>query len=146
MIFTARAPVQVGEELYFYYGGWNGPHNSSTAASQIGLARLRLDGFCSMHAGGQEGWLISRREPMRRPRVTINAKTAPGGYVVAELLDRDNQVLPGFSRGQCRPFSGDSIHHLLRWKAGGLPEAQAETDRKIRFYLKNADLYSYLPE
>ncbi|MBM4046173.1 MAG: hypothetical protein FJ279_13765, partial [Planctomycetes bacterium] len=98
MIYTARAPVQVGDQLYFYYGGWDGPHNNPKASGNIGLATLRLDGFCSMRAGAQEGWLISRREPFRVPQVTLNAKTAPDGYVTADLLDAQNNVLPGFSR------------------------------------------------
>jgi hypothetical protein len=146
MIFTARAPVQVGDQLYFYYGGWNGPHNSGKATSNIGLATLRLDGFCSLHAGSREGWLISRREPFRAPQVTINARTSGKGYIVAELLDKDNNVIPGFSRKECLPFAGDSVRHPLKWKTGRLPESLLGVDKKIRFFLKSADLYSYLPD
>jgi len=146
MIYTARAPVLVGDRLYFYYGGWVGAHNSPKARSNIGLATLRLDGFCSMRAGVEEGWLISRREPFLIPRVTINAKTGKDGYVAAELLDRHNEVLPGFSREECTPFAGDSIRHVLTWKTKELPKSHINEDKKIRFFLKNADLYSYLPD
>ena len=69
----------------------------------IGLATLRLDGFCSMRAGDTEGWLISRRDPFRRPVVTINARTGADGYVLAEILDRRNRVVPGFSKEDCVP-------------------------------------------
>jgi len=146
MIYTARAPVQVGDELYFYYGGWNKPHNNLKALSAIGLAKLRLDGFCSMRAGEQEGRLISRREPMHVAKVTINAKTSPDGYVLAELLDKHNNVIEGFSREDCVPFTGDSVDHVLTWSRPALPEEMVEEDKKIRFWLKNADLYSYLPD
>lgn len=146
MIYTARAPVQVGDRLHFYYGGWDGPHNNPKATSNIGLAILRLDGFCSMHAGNAEGWLITRREPLQRPRITINAKTAANGYVAAELLDRDSNVVEGFSREQCTPFNGDSVSHTLTWRTAEFTTSQQDGDLKIRFYLKDADLYSYLPE
>jgi hypothetical protein len=148
MIYTARAPVQVGDRLYFYYGGFNGPHNAklNQLSAAIGLGVLRLDGFCSMRADSEEGRLISRREPLRVPKVTINARTAPHGYVVAELLDQDNQVIPGFSRDDCQPFTGDSIRHVVTWKTRTLPAALLDTDKKFRFVLKNADLYSYLPD
>jgi len=146
MIYTARAPVQVGDELYFYYGGWDGPHNATNAKASIGLATLRLDGFCSMQAGKQEGWLISRREAMTKPRVTINAVCRAGGVVVAELLDKDNHVLPGCSREDCVPFKGDAVRHVLTWKATDFAPDQTEGDKKVRFFLKHADLYSYLPE
>lgn len=147
MIWTSRGPVQVGDRMYFYYGGIAGPHNQFyRSRANIGLAVLRLDGFCSMQAGPQEGWLVSRREQFEAPRVTINAKTAPDGHVVAEILDKDNQPLPGFGRADCVTFTGDSTRHVLRWKTAALPESARTTDKKFRFYLKNADLYSYLPE
>lgn len=145
-IYTARAPVQVGDRLFFYYGGWNGPHNSTKAEAAIGLATLRLDGFCSMRAGAEEGWLISRREPMAAPSVTINAKTEPQGFVAAELLDRDNRPIPGFTRADCRVFQGDSVRHVLKWKKDRFDDSHLDHDKKIRFYLKDADLYSYLPQ
>jgi hypothetical protein len=146
MIFTARAPVQVGDELYFYYGGFDGTHNAERATACVGLATLRLDGFCSLRAGPDEGWLISRREPFRVPRVTINARTAADGYVLAELLDRQDRIIPGFGRAECVPFRGDAVRHRLTWRTETLPEACLEGDKKIRFVLRNADLYSYLPD
>lgn len=162
-IISARAPVIVGDKLYFYYGGAVGLHDDRRVYASIGLATLRLDGFCSMHAGANEGWLISRREPAREPIVTINAKTAKDGYVTAEILDRKNRVVPGFSRNDCVAFTGDSVRHELKWKTATLPKKSADmakheakwktttssdqmTDWKIRFRLRNADLYSYLPK
>ena len=147
MIYTARAPVIVGDKLYFYYGGFDKVHNDyKDVKGEIGLAVLRLDGFCSMRADDEEGWLISRREVFRTPKVTINAKTDADGYVAAELLDRNNNVIPGFSREDCIPFKGDSIRHDLTWKTNAFPADLVDADKKIRFFLKNADLYSYLPE
>lgn len=146
MIYTARAPVIVGDELYFYYGGFNRIHDDFDGVKgAIGLATLRLDGFCSMRAGEDEGWLISRRERFRTPRVTVNAKTAPDGYVVAELLDRNNNVLPGFSRAECEAFTGDSVRAEIGWKTKAFSPDQVDADKKVRFYIKNADLYSYIP-
>jgi hypothetical protein len=148
MVFTARAPVVVGDKLYFYYGGFNRVHDDSKGGEgAIGLATMRLDGFCSMRAGDDEGegWLISRREVFQTPRVLINASTGRDGVVEAELLDRDNHVIPGFSRGDCIPFHGDSVRHSLAWRTEAFPERWRHGDKKIRFYLRDADLYSYLP-
>lgn len=146
MIYTARAPVIVGDKLFFYYGGFDTIHDDNKSAKgAIGLATLRIDGFCSMHAGSKEGWLISRREVFNTPVVTINAKCSPGGSVRAELLDRSNKVIPGFSRQDCIAFTGDSIRHELTWKTKQFPESLIDKDKKIRFFAKSADLYSYLP-
>jgi hypothetical protein len=145
MVLTSRAPVLVGDKLYFYYGGCVGAHDDKRVNAAIGLATLRLDGFCSMRAGDAEGWLISRRDPFRRPAVTINARTGTDGYLLAEILDRKNRVVPGFSKDDCIAFRGDSVSHELKWKSAEIPAAQKANDYKIRFRLKNADLYSYLP-
>jgi hypothetical protein len=146
MIHTARAPVLMGDKLFFYYSGYDTVHDDdANAKGDIGLATLRLDGFCSMRAGKKEGWLISRREVFNTPKVTINAKCAPGGYVAAELVDRNNRVIPGFSRQECVSFTGDSVRHELAWKTKEFPKKLIDKDRKIKFHIKNADLYSYLP-
>jgi hypothetical protein len=138
--------VIVGDKLFFYYGGYDTIHDDDkNAKGSIGLAMLRLDGFCSMHAEKTEGWLISRREVFNTPKVTINAKCSRGGYVVAELVDRSNKVIPGFSRQDCIGFTGDSVRHELIWKTAQFPKKLIDRDKKIRFYLKDADLYSYLP-
>jgi hypothetical protein len=146
MIITAREPVRVGDKLYFYYGGFDQIHEDYEGiAGAIGLATLRLDGFCSMQAGEKEGWLISRREVFNTPKVTINAKVNPGGYVTAELVDRNNNVIKGFSRAECIPFKGDSVRGLLTWKTAKFPSGWIDKDKKVKFYIKDADLYSYLP-
>ena len=145
MIVTARAPVIVGDRLYFYYGGCDGIHDQPRVRAAIGLATLRLDGFCSFRAGEDEGWLITRREPFHEPAVTINAQVAAGGYVTAEILDRHGNIIPGFSRQECEPFTGDSVRHVLKWKSGAFSPRETRADYKIRFWLKSADLYSYLP-
>lgn len=145
-IYTARAPVRVGEQLFFYYGGFDRIHDAGKARAAIGLATLRLDGFCSLQAGGTEGWLITRREVFSAPRVRVNARTDPEGYIVAEILDRSDGVVPGFGRDDCIPFRGDSTEGLLQWRTAAFPPGEPDRDHKIRFFVKDADLYSYLPE
>jgi predicted GH43/DUF377 family glycosyl hydrolase len=147
MILTARAPVVVDDQLYFYYGGTDKVHDEPRVRASIGLATLRLDGFCSMQsASGEAGWMITRREPFRTPAVIINARTGPGGWITAEILDRHNRVLKGFAKEECQPFSGDASRHRLQWKTQAFHPDLARADYKLRFWLKDAQLYSYLPE
>ncbi len=146
MIYTARSPVIVNNELYFYYGGFNQVHDRTPIDGAIGLATLRIDGFCSMKAGSREGWMVSRREMFRIPRVHINARTARDGYIVAEILDRTNTPIKGFTRADCKPFTGDSLCHTIEWKTKEFSKDWLQPCKKLRFFLKSADLYSYLPE
>lgn len=146
MVVTARAPVVVGDRLFFYYGGTDGVHDDRRVRAAIGLATLRLDGFCSLAAGPTEGSVITRREPLLAPRVQINARTAADGEIRCEILDRRNRPLPGFSRADCVPFRGDAVAHSLCWQLAEIPLDQRRQDYKLRFWLRNASLFSYLPE
>lgn len=145
MVFTAQAPIVMGDKLYFYYGGFDTPHNARKLHGAVGVAMLRLDGFCSMRAGPQAGWLITRRENMAEPRLTINAVTCGDGLIRAEILDDGDNVIPGFSAAECEPFRGDSVRHVLKWQTARFPTDQRDSVKKIRFQLVNAELYSYLP-
>ncbi|MCA9192328.1 MAG: hypothetical protein KDB03_11215 [Planctomycetales bacterium] len=151
MTLVARAPVQVGDELWFYYTGTSKVHDDPRVPAAIGLAKLRLDGFCSYSCRGNAspdsrvGWLISRREPMRQPRVAINAITGPRGSISVEILDRTDRVVPGFSRDLCVPFRGDSTHHEIAWNSSQSIQPLTQPDCKLRFWLEDAELFSYHP-
>jgi hypothetical protein len=142
---VANAPVVMGDELWFYYGGWDGPHRSTKRNAAIGLAALRLDGFASVQAGEDEGWLITQPESFSKPAVVINAKTRPGGEIVAELLDGNGRPWPGFDRASCVPFKADSVRHVLAWRRAKGSDLPAGVRLKIRFFLRLAELYSYVP-
>jgi hypothetical protein len=123
MVLHTKTPIVMGDELWFYYTGYELIHDVKGGQTAIGLAKLRLDGFCSMHAGSREGWLISRRE----------------------VFNRNNKVIPGFEKDKCIPFRGDSVRGELTWKTKRFPIELKDKDRKIKFYIKGADLYSYVP-
>lgn len=141
---VANAPVIMGDELWFYYGGWDGPHRSATRNAAIGLATLRLDGFVSL-AADAEGWLITPPEAFTKPAVLVNAKVAPGGKLVAELLDDHDRPILGFDRRLCEPFTGDSVRHQLTWRDAAQRGLPAGARPKLRFFLSKAELYSYRP-
>ena len=143
-IYTARSPVRRDGKLLFYYGGFDKVHDEKRPSGAIGLATIREDGFCSMCAADTEGWLLSRRELLDAPEIRINARVASGGYVIAEIVDRHDHVITGFTRNECRRFEGDSTDYLLTWTTGAFP-AGAAPDKKIRFFLRNAEIYSYMP-
>ena len=55
-------------------------------------------------------------------------------------------ALPGFGKYYCIAFTGDSLRGELRWSKHPTFSAElVDKDKKIKFYVKNADLYSYLP-
>ena len=75
-------------------------------------------------------------------RLTINAQ-AEKGEIVAEVLDDQGKLVPGYSREDCRAFSGDSLRHALSWKGGDFLGGLLGGTVRLRFHLRNARLYSY---
>ncbi len=175
MVTISSPPIEVGEELFIYYGGafchhdyWiSGPRegldhpeirNPDLVRFGLGLARLRKDGFVSFDAGSvREGLLITRPFLSDGENLIINAKCGSRGYIQVEVLDHYDVVIEGRGREDCDVFSGDSTAHKVTWKGDGtIPVARPEFGgdtvypwkkqtpfRKLRFFMKNAQLYSF---
>ena len=121
----------------------------------LGLARLRRDGFVSLGANPvREGVLVTQPLLSWGDTVAVNAACRGHGYLRAEILDEAGAVIPGYAAEECEPFRGDAVEHVLRWngraelrgRAGagaGAGEAAAPRFRRIRFLLRDAELYSF---
>ena len=53
MIFAGPSWIEVGDEWWIYYSGWDGPHESSERTPGIGLATIRKEGFYSLRGPGR---------------------------------------------------------------------------------------------
>ena len=85
----------------------------------MGLAKLRLDGFCSLNAGPvREGILITRRLASPGTGIEINAECGQGGYVDAEVFSQADEVLPGYSRKDFDRFTGTRCGTSFRGNPG----------------------------
>ena len=138
------------DKLRFYYGGWSGKSNLAPgekgdssrgafamyAGGSTGFAELRRDGFASLHTDSA-GTVTTRLLHLPGRFLRINAALRE---LRAELLDWNGAVIPGYSRMECLPFSGDSCNAELRWTSGTeLPAGEY----RIRFHLTHGDLYSF---
>lgn len=129
----------VGDRLFFYVSGRSGVNGE---IHSTGMATLRRDGFASMEAGDTEGMLTTRPVRFRGNRLFVNVNSV-SGILAAEILDTANQVIPPFTRGDCRPVHLDSTQCEISWKAAPNLSSVAGKPVKIRFYLRNGQLYSF---
>src|ERR1019366_2965173 len=84
----------------------------------LGLAKLRLDGFCSLNAGPvREGILITRQLGSDGTGAIMNAVCGPGGYIDVEIMNQGDDVMPGYSRKEFDRFTGDTVRHQLSWQS-----------------------------
>lgn len=83
IIYAFTQPVQVGDELWIYYGGFRYGISEGVALKRGAYfrARLRLDGFVSVDAPYESGELVTVPLRFRGERLALNADTSAGGAV-----------------------------------------------------------------
>ena len=129
----------VGDRLLFYVSGRTGGNGE---VHTTGLATLRRDGFASMEAGNTEGTLTTRAVRFRGNRLFVNVDSV-SGFLAVEILDAADRIIPSFSRTNCLPVHLDSTQSEIRWKTAPDLSGVAGSGVKVRFYLRNARLYSF---
>ena len=141
-IYTSLAPVVMGDELWFYYSGSAADHADIGGAAYVCLGKLRLDGFVSVDAGDETGTLVTKLFRCQGGRLSINA-AARGGAVGVAVLDTDGIPHEGYSRQECALFDGDSVRHDVTWRTTASLDQLKGRDIRLKFYLRNAELYSF---
>lgn len=144
MVFSSNRLVTVGEELWFYYGAFQGHHAvaDTDQTASIGLAKLRRDGFVSLAADNESAELVTVPLHCEGDRLVINA-IAKNGALKAELRDLSGKPLAGKSFADCDEFRGDSVAHIVTWQGKSDLAAVENQGVQIAFQLKLAHLYAY---
>ena len=141
-IYTATEPVVMGDELWFYYSPGAMEHGITGRSGPICLAKLRRDGFVSVDAGDETGTLVTKPFRCGSGPLIINA-SARGGMVSVAVLDESGTQYPGYSRQKCALFDGDSVRHRVTWKEKLSLEELKGKNVRLKFYLKDASLFSF---
>jgi hypothetical protein len=133
----------VGDRLYFYVSGRAaGTATSRDARGSTGLALLRRDGFASLDADATGGELTTRPVRFAGRHLFVNVE-APDGELRVEVLDRDGQVIPSFTRDRCVPIRADRTLQAVSWGNGADLSAVAGRPVKFRFHLTAGRLYAF---
>ena len=103
---------------------------------------LRMDGFVSVNAPMNGGEILTKPLTFLGNNLVLNFSSSAAGGIRVEVQDADGKVIPGFSLDECPEIFGDSIERLVGWKNGkDLSELEGKVIR-LRFVLKDADLFS----
>jgi len=122
--------------IYATEGGWVGVGN------RLRRYTLRVDGFVSMHAPMSGGEFVTKPLIFDGKALVINFATSAAGSVRVEIQNADGQPIPGFTLADCPPIFGDTIEHPVAWKVGRDLSALSGQPIRLRFALKDADLYA----
>ena len=125
-----------GEISLYYVSHYGHPD------SRLERVTLRLDGFASVNAGYGGGSLVTRPMVFAGRALVINYSTSAAGSIAAEIQDLTGKALPGFALQDCPLMIGDQIARPVKWTGGSDVSALAGRPVRLRFVLKDADLYS----
>lgn len=136
--YPADGVVQTGPaEMSFYVD-----EHYAQPGNQLRRYSLRLDGFSSVRAPHGGGELITRPLVFSGRELEMNYATGAAGSMRVELLDENDTSIPGFSLADAVDVFGNRISGRAKWKDGVDVGRLAGTPVKLRFVMRDADLYS----
>jgi len=103
---------------------------------------IRTDGFISINAGAGQGEFITRPLIFKGHELVLNYSTSADGIVQVEMQSVKGEPVPGYALNDCQPLIGDSIGQTVAWKNGPNTESLAGQTVRLRFVMKEADLFS----
>ena len=132
--YPALHVVQTGPATMSFYVN----RNYGQPSAYLRRYELRLDGFASAHAGYAGGEFTTKPFTLAGTRLELNYATSAAGGLRVEL-----QGAAGEPLAVDQPeLIGDEVDRAYPWKLN-LAAWQGQAVR-LRFLLKDADLYSYL--
>jgi len=75
-------------------------------------------------------------------QLTINYSTSAVGSITVEIQDQLGVAIPGFAFTDAIEIYGDEIERVVSWKHGNDVSQLAGRLIRLRFVMKDADLYS----
>jgi hypothetical protein len=102
-----------------------------------------MDGFVSAQAPLSGGELITKPLTFDGSQLEVNFSTSAAGSVRVELQDAKGKPIPGFAMTDCHLQFGDQLDRVASWKSGTDVCRLAGQAVRLRFELKDADLYSF---
>jgi hypothetical protein len=103
---------------------------------------LRIDGFVSVTAPLSGGELVTKPLRFQGSQLAINFSTSAAGSIRVEIQNADGKPVPSFTLADCHEQFGDELDRVVSWKSGTEVRRLSGKSIRLRFVLKDADLYS----
>jgi len=103
---------------------------------------LRPWGFASVNAGYAGGSLVTHPLTFSGRELRFNFSTSAVGSVAVEIQQEDGQPVPGYALADLQPIYGDQLDAPVTWAGGSDVSTLADLPVRLRFELKDADLFA----
>ena len=91
----------------------------------------------------KRGHAITQPLELAGDRLELNYATSSVGYLKVVVLDRNQREIPGFGESDAEEIGGDAIARVVKWKSNQTLHDLAGQTVRLRFILRDADLYSF---
>ncbi|MCH2135792.1 MAG: hypothetical protein MK101_04320 [Phycisphaerales bacterium] len=112
-------------------------------SAQLRRYTMRVDGLASVRADASGGSLLTKPLLFEGDTLELNFSTSAAGGMQVELLDAAGSVLPGFGIDDCVELIGNEVDRAVTWRGEGDVSALAGSLVRVRFVMRDADLYSF---
>ncbi len=116
--------------------------NYGQETSHLRRYSSRFDGLSSLHAEYAGGELITPPLTFTGEKLELNFSTSAAGGLRVEIQDAAGKPLPGFSLADARELIGNEIARNVSWKSNPELGKLAGRPVRLRFVLRDADLFS----
>jgi len=104
---------------------------------------LRTDGFVSINAPYTGGEAVTKPLVFDGNRLEMNYSTSAAGSVRLEIQNELGVPIEGFALQDSEETIGDEIERVVSWKGGSDVGSLAGRPVRLRFVMKDADLFSF---
>ena len=103
---------------------------------------LRIDGFASVNAPYTGGEMVTKPFRFSGKELEINYATSAAGSLRIEVQEANGVPVTGYALDECPEIIGDELERSVCWEGGGDVSKLAGTPIRLRFVMKDADLFS----
>jgi len=135
---AAYGVVQTGDAELSVYKQF---HYAQPSA-YLGRYRLRLDGFASVNAPYEGGTFHTKPVVFEGTELVLNFATSAAGAISVEIQTAGGDPIDGYRRDQCLPVIGDMTDRVVHWEDGSDISELAGTPVRLKFEMKDCDLYA----
>ena len=112
------------------------------ATSRLRRYSIRIDGFASVFAPLSGGELITKPLLFNGDTLNLNFSTSAAGSIRVEIQNLKGKPIKGHTLADCAELFEDAIDYPVRWQGGTNILPLAEEPVRLRFVLRDADLYA----
>jgi hypothetical protein len=103
---------------------------------------IRIDGFVSVQAPLSGGQFVTKPIVFAGKQLLLNFSTSAAGSLRIQIQDDNGKAVPGFTLADSEEIFGDDVERVVSWNGRSDVGHLAGKPVRLRFVLKDADLYS----